>query len=306
VFPISDPIRLAVGLLASLCGVVFTIVTLSLEANLRYHSRRLAGRPTGRRPSRKPRTLWGVFIISGLLFVSLGAVAAYAPRPSEPSVPLEPPPSPTPIAPSQTTDSPSLDAPARASAIPAASLEDGLTPVPSPTPTISSRPNGFCENAQPPCLYLPSAGDSWDQVTLKSDFADSCRWPEIANVNRNPDGTYRMIGSLLMRDGILIPEEARAAEYNPMIRFSNGTEAAIAARQPRGEPRTLPCLHTIDEAEGATGLYYAPISLEYYGGYEKEHIKLDEWIMAANLTNGCTSAPVLLLPGTTIVIPNYP
>jgi hypothetical protein len=158
-----------------------------------------------------------IWFIAGLIFILalIFRSEIQTAKPTQPDVPLSHTPT--------KTLSPTISPTSTHSITPSATLAPSVTstptssppPSPVPTPTIDYTANGFCDEVEEPCYYLPIAGDSWPTVAVNSIFEDSCRWPDIANLNRRPDGTYRNIGPLLIESGIFIPPLSKVSEYNP-------------------------------------------------------------------------------------------
>jgi len=306
---LTSETRLIVLIIAGIAGLLLTLVTFALEPNLRYWVRRLILRPVGRTPAKKPPILWALFCLLAILTIGASAFAASAPAPSWPPTPSAPgaavatqpdrePPFTEGTSPSEPTPSPVGPSP-HPTAQPS-------SPQPNPTPTLSYIPVGFCDQSNPPCLYLPAPGESWQTVARNTAFNDACRWPEIANLNRHTDGSYRTIGSFLARAGIFVPIPDRSAEYVPMQRYNDGTQRLIPTCQLSNGAYDLPCTYTITEDDGASALNYLPLAFKFYRAYEKERMNLDIWIEEANIADGCRSSPPRLLPGITILIPTLP
>lgn len=243
--------------------------------------------------------LLGVFAfvsnIEGVLSFAerLGAIAA---RPAIPEVPspeveitIGPP---TQVTPTQEPTSTEV-------APTASPTSETSTLVPTSTP-------GFCDGTTEFCYYIPSAGQSWPVIAANTAFEDRCEWPLIANINRDVDGTYRIVGNILRLAGIFVPKVSQADAAWPTIRLADGRSEEIGLCQPSEQNASLPCTYQVSEGDGLTGFNYEPLAWDYYRGIEKDGIRLDLHIMSANLADGCQSTPVLLLPGTVIVIPGLP
>jgi hypothetical protein len=181
-----------------------------------------------------------------------------------------------------------------------------LAPTFTNTSTISYIANGFCTESPEPCFYIPSSIDTWKSIASKTSYQNECRWPEIANVNRNISGNYRILDYLLTTAGVFIPPSDRINEYKPAIRQNSGLLTIINQCPIQYSVNDLPCIYTINEKDGATGSYYKPIAVKFYNTYEYNGVKLDEYIQSANLLEGCFDKPIQLLPGVSIVIPKYP
>jgi len=213
--------------------------------------------------------------------------------------PTEPLSTPTPTLPRPTiTSSPEPTATALASSTP--------TPTPYQTPTPNFTPAGFCDEFDEPCLYLPKAGESWQTVADASAYEDVCRWPEIANLNRRPDGTYRGVKGILRIAGIFVPIPNPPGYYIAHIIDFDGLHFPIELCPEGGGGEGLPCRYKIEDGQGFLGLNYLPLALKFYGGYEKNGTKLDEYIQDANLSDGCDGPPPRLFPGVELVIPALP
>lgn len=126
----------------------------------------------------------------------------------------------------------------------------------------------------------------------------------IANINRDTDGTYRIVGNILRQAGIIVPYVEQAENAWPAIRLANGKSEQITVCLSGEENTALPCVYQVIEGDGLTAFNYQPLAWDYYRGIEKEGVRLDRHIMDANLSEGCQSTPVLLLPGRLIVIPH--
>jgi hypothetical protein len=159
---------------------------------------------------------------------------------------------------------------------------------------------------QEPCYYIPSLGESWPVVATTTSYRDSCRWPEIANLNRAPDGTYRIIGSVLARSGILVPPPLAEGAYPPIIRQTSGRQSLIPECPHPTTLFDLPCTYVIREEDGLTGLNYLQLAYRFYGTDTADGEDLEARIMSANLEGACPQTSVRLFPGVSIVIPALP
>lgn len=178
--------------------------------------------------------------------------------------------------------------------------------VPLTSTVVTTATPGFCDGTTEFCYYIPSAGESWQVIASNTDFEDRCAWPLIANVNRDVDGTYRIVGNILRIAGIFVPKVSEAKSARPTIRLADGRSDEIEKCESPKQSAALPCTFQVREGDGLTGLNYEPLAWDYYRGIEKDGVRLDLHIMNANLADGCQATPVLLLPGTVIVIPGLP
>jgi hypothetical protein len=102
-----------------------------------------------------------------------------------------------------------------------------------------------------------------------------------------------------------VPVPTESGYYRPRIRMNNGTYEFISECDLES-PYTLPCVYTVRDDDGVTGINYTFLAWKFYRAYEKNNQSLDQWIANANLKNCCSYDPVRLFPGVRVVIPTLP
>ena len=158
---------------------------------------------------------------------------------------------------------------------------------------------GSCADADAPCRYDPESGHGWLTIASKQPWGDSCRWPEIANVNRLSDGTYDL--AVHPNKPILIPPVAPFGTHRPQFRTETGMYAVIPDC---GEGSGFPCMYSVDESLRAFN--YQEVALKFYGAIYHGGIDLPELIANANLRTGCPRSALEFKPGDKLVIPVRP
>lgn len=173
-----------------------------------------------------------------------------------------------------------------------------ITATPSPT-GIPYQSTGSCNAAfsNPPCTYVLSEGDRWQQIAQDSPYGDNCRYPEIMDINRREDGTYPRLSGYDSDIGrpVTIMPAAPAGTYAARIRDALGQFKFL--RECRGEG--FPCIFTVSEQLPI--FTYEQISQTVY----RNNIFGDS-IAQANLASDCSGRGVALQLGTRLVIPKRP
>lgn len=170
----------------------------------------------------------------------------------------------------------------------------------TPTTTrINYQTNGNCDAAisNTPCTYVLSAGDRWQQIAQDSPYGDNCRYPEILNLNRRPDGSYpRLSGydSDLGRPITIMPA-ARYGSYSPRVRDELGEFRLV----PECVDDGFPCVFTV--TENLPLFTYQQVSQSIY-----QNNIFGETIADANLASDCSGKGVELVLGKQLVIPKRP
>ncbi len=181
-----------------------------------------------------------------------------------------------------------------------ATLTSTSPPTSTQAPTLSPTPeqppvNGTCDRATPPCLYFNAL--SWPEVAaFLFSTSERCRWPEIADLNREPSGQYLL--PLAEKAMLYVPAAAPARTYPSMIRVSNGTYAYVLSCS---LSQTKPCLYTVPNGlYGSTESTYSSIAAVAYGRSEPIDVQR---IMGANLASDCSGSSIYVAPGIKLVIP---
>lgn len=240
-----------------------------------------------------------------LIGIALGALLANIP---DIIAALKPEPNPTSIpAPTQTvriseTKTPTVTPTSSVTPTPSPTLKPSMTPVPTVDPFAST---GNCDSPgiEQPCTKFNPA--SWDSIGYDVfGQAERCRWPEIANVNRLPNGRYNQ--PLPDDVPIFIPPVAPGGMYQPRMRLEFGDFVDIpACSGESGKPCVVPVAETITDTVEAA--YCKIARLEGVYGYctllvaqtlANQNIdSLCQWPLAA-------ADPITLDQGTLIVIPS--
>lgn len=166
------------------------------------------------------------------------------------------------------------------------------------TPTLAPAEilNGTCDKVDPPCLYYNPL--SWPALAeFLYGEAETFRWPEIANLNRRPDGTLEIP---LQRSEwpIFLPAAVSQGTYRPMVRLGNGRFEYIPDCEEGGEK---PCVYTVGtDFVGNDLSAFQGIAGEVYGNDAAIYGKK---IAQANFASEQKLVSVTLSPGVRIVIP---
>ncbi len=176
-------------------------------------------------------------------------------------------------------------------------------PISSPNPELATTLflspaaliKGTCPDRSLPCLY--NAALSWNEIAvwLYGD-AERCRWVEIADLNRRPDGHYLL--PLQQGIDVFVPSVGSRGSFRSMTRDDAGNFTYIPdCSTTSGKP----CLFTIPEGIfGANPEAYKRVAAISYSQGTSLNAQR---IMDANLAGDCSKNPFTLAPGTTIVIP---
>jgi hypothetical protein len=178
---------------------------------------------------------------------------------------------------------------------PVITISPSVTPSTTNTLTPSELINGTCDKAKPPCLYYGAL--SWQEVTVfLFSHAEKCRWPEIASLNRRPNGHYYL--PLPEDAGIFIHQVAPSGTHHPMIRLDSGDFIHIDyCSSTTGKP----CVYLVESGIfGASLEAYKKIAAKVYGDGADINARR---IMDANLASDCSGSSIELSPGVLIVIP---
>jgi hypothetical protein len=175
------------------------------------------------------------------------------------------------------------------------------TPLPSP----AAYP--VCDGSSLPCMHVARTGDFWSALA-QLYWGNVCRWPELATLNRQLDGTYSSI-----RSGQVYFMPEPAVSYPPSMIIQPGVLQAIPAcvldHRQGHLLTTLPCAYAIPTDYPVYGYNYDELALRFYGS-----ASLGSHIRLANLASGCSSSgsadewpePLLLAPGVVVVVPTRP
>lgn len=222
--------------------------------------------------------------------------SATPPPPASPSPPLHTPTTTPTVTPTPSaTPSPTVPA----------------TPTQTPTPTPDYYPNGYCDDVEEPCIAMPKSGESLDHLAARTSYGEACRWPEIANLNRAEDGTYRELKGILLTAGVFVPKPAAPDYYDPRIVTYTGPTTSMKACVVGASIGQLPCMYRITEGDGITGLNYMRLALLFYGALERDGIDLVQYIKLVNRgpdRSGtyCVVSTRRLFDGVKVVIPVRP
>jgi hypothetical protein len=152
---------------------------------------------------------------------------------------------------------------------------------PAPPPTLMSYPE-CSEVSPPPCVHVARADDSPWAIALRY-LRDGCRWPEIMNVNRDPDGYYSPIST---GNGYFIP--LNPLSHLPSLLSEADVPIPVVGCEIDAHGRLVsayPCLYTIPADRPIYNGNYDEVARRFYAD-----VSLGEDIRLANLVSGCNSA----------------
>lgn len=174
----------------------------------------------------------------------------------------------------------------------------------TPSPILADQPmipEGDCQDLDidPPCQYVPRPGDSWPAIAAMTPYGNSCRWPEIANVNRLADGNYDL--HIRPNKPVLIPPVAARGSHGAQIRNEFGEYELI---KPCEDGGGFPCQY---QAESQLSAYnYIEIAKRWYDALFHGGVDLADLIGQANRASDCSGNPISFRPGDLLVIPVRP
>jgi hypothetical protein len=246
-----------------------------------------------------------ILVIIGGLFGIYEALIKQTPPTPTPTLTSTPTPTLTMTSTPTLTETPTLVPTSFTVVSPSPTTLSTATSSPSPIPTWDNPSYfpGYCdENAyQLPCIYMPIANESYEPVA-KNTLGESCKWPEIFNLNRSPTGEYRGVDPTLFNKGIFIPD----ADHNrPRIVPNLGMLEPPTFIPTCADNKTLPCVYIVG-INGPTGYDYDSLAMIVYRGViTKDGQDLVLRIKKANL-DSCPVFTKRLKPGLEIVIPMLP
>lgn len=174
-----------------------------------------------------------------------------------------------------------------------------ISRTPKPTPAPGDLIKGTCEEELKPCLYYNAL--SWQEISIwLYGEAERCRWVEIADLNRNPDGTYKR--PLPDNYTVYVPPVAKRGTFLPQIYEGGVFKYIHECSEDQGKPCTLQVPPGITGKDLET---YRELAKLAYGVSQED---TSSWwnaqrIIAANFASDCTGDPVHLTPGEKVVIP---
>jgi hypothetical protein len=175
------------------------------------------------------------------------------------------------------------------------------------TPTYTETPIQlpFCSEGNLPCIHTAPYNQYWYDIA-KINYGNGCRWPEIANSNRLPNGVYSKITA---NKKVYIPDPLRINV--PSIVDDLGSITAIHSC--KLDPKTgrlistLPCAFEIPSnyPEGDEG--YVQLSKLFYNSENYYY-----YLEVNNLFSGCSlfgikgqnEPPITLFKAAIVVIPS--